>query len=81
MKKAVNLMKEVSLISDDGTVNVSLEYLRAVLRLSYLEGCLDVLTSPKVQKGNTDIVPKYWGDIQNVEFEIESLEELPVRNN
>jgi len=81
MKKAVNLMKEVSLIDENGTVNVSLEYLRAVLRLSYLEGCLDTFTSSKIQKGNTDIVPKYWGDIQNIEFEIESLEELPIRNN
>ena len=81
MKKAVNLMKEVSLIDENGTVNVSLEYLRAVLRLSYLEGCLDIFTSTNIQKGNTDIVPKYWGDIQNIEFEIESLEELPIRNN
>jgi hypothetical protein len=81
MRKGIELMKNVSLINEDASVTVSLHYMKAILRLVYLEGCLDVLTSDKVQKGNDDVVPKHWGDIQNIEFEIEALERLPIDSN
>ncbi len=74
MKRAVSLLREISVIDEQETIHVNGQYLKMILRLAYLEGRLDVLQHPKLQEGNTELYPRFWGDIQNVEFEIEAIE-------